>query len=160
MKLLVLLIPALIWSASLKELKKLTPSQVEVLKKSMAYGKEYNLSYTLAAIAWKESNFGKYLVGRTTPDYGVFQNNIKTFSRRFKDRIQKSGLTKDEVIHALTHSFDIGAEAALAELKFWMKSRNWLHAVQSYNDGTHISSKGESYGADIVRRVALLKKFI
>lgn len=160
MKLLLLLIPFMVWSASLKELHNLTPKQLQVLQQSIEYGKQHNLSYTLAAIAWKESNFGKYLVGWTTPDYGVFQINIYTFNNRFKSTIKQSGLTRTELVKALTHSFEIGAEAAIAELKFWNKSRNWKHSVQSYNDGTHISPTGIAYGEDIAKRVKLLQQFI
>lgn len=161
MKLLLLLIlPFLLYSASLKELHNLTPTQLQVLHKTVAYGKAHNLSLTLAATAWKESNFGKYLVGQTTPDYGVFQINYHTYKNRYADRIKQSGLTKPEVIKMLTHSFDVNIEAAVAEYSFWSKTRNWRHSVESYNDGTHISHKGRSYRADIVKRVNLLKQFL
>lgn len=160
MKLLLLILPLFIWSASLKELHNLTPKQAEVMKMTMEYGKQHNLSYTLTAIAWKESNFGKYLVGWTTPDYGIFQNNYYTYKNRFKKRINQAGLTKSQVIKMLTHSFYIGAEAAVAELKFWRKSRDWRHSVESYNDGTRISAKGKAYGADIAKRVRLLQQYL
>ena len=159
MKLLLLLLPLIVWSASLKELRNLSPTQLSILHQSIDYGKQHNLSYALAAIAWKESNFGKYLVGRTTPDYGVFQINIYTYSRRYKDRIAQSGLSRKQVISMLTNSFEVGAEGALAELQFWSKSRKWRHSVESYNDGTHISATGKRYGADIAKRVNLLKQF-
>lgn len=160
MKLLLLLIPFIVWSASLKELRNLTASQQQILEMALAYGKKHNLGYTLAATAWKESQFGKYRVGWTTPDYGVFQINYHTYKKRFAKRIKQSGLTKPQVIKMLTHDFHVNAEAALAEYKFWRKSRDWKHAVQSYNDGTHISHKGKAYAEDIVKRVKLLQQFI
>ena len=81
MRLKIILITLLLISnvfASDFDINNLTPQEIKTLKEIKAHGKENGLSYSLMAIAIKESGLGKYLVNVDTKDYGLYQANIKT----------------------------------------------------------------------------------
>ena len=85
MRLKVILITLLLISnvfASDFDINNLTPQEIKTLKEIKAHGKENGLSYSLMAIAIKESGLGKYLVNVDTKDYGLYQANIKTVINR------------------------------------------------------------------------------
>jgi hypothetical protein len=152
-----------LWSNSLvHELKNLSPEQQKVLEKTWELGKEFDLHYTLTAIAWQESSFGKYLVGRWSPDYGVFQININTYKRRFKKEIKGSNLSDEQVIKFLTHNYSLGFVAAVEELLFWKKVRknDWKKVWASYNDGTVIGEKGLNYSRKLNKKIKALSVYM
>ena len=60
------------------DIKKLTQDEIETLKEIKREGQEHGLSYSLMAIAIKESSLGKYLVNVDTKDYGLYQAHLKT----------------------------------------------------------------------------------
>ena len=69
MRLKVILITLLLISnvfASDFDINNLTPQEIKTLKEIKAHGKENGLSYSLMAIAIKESGLGKYLVNVDT----------------------------------------------------------------------------------------------
>ena len=62
------------------DINKLTQDEIETLKEIKKQGQEHGLSYSLMAIAIKESSLGKYLVNVDTKDYGSVNggNILKT----------------------------------------------------------------------------------
>ena len=113
----------------------------------------------MTAIAWHESDFGKHRVGRTTPDYGVYQINIKTFKNRFKDIIKKHKQTDKQIIEMLKYNDELNFSASLTELQYWLHQYEGNHykAWASYNGGW----KGCKRYADIIqKRIKALKKFM
>ena len=64
------------------DIKNLTPEEIKTLKEIKEQGKDQGLSYSLMAIAIKESRVGKYLVNVDTKDYGMYQANIKSVISR------------------------------------------------------------------------------
>ena len=81
MKLKIILITMLLISnvfASDFDIKDLTPQDIQILKEIKEHGKDQGLSYSLMAIAIKESIVCKYLVNVDTKNYGMYQANIKT----------------------------------------------------------------------------------
>lgn len=149
-------------SASLKELDNLNKDQLKTLYKTFYYGKQHDLHWTLTAIAWKESNFGKYLINPRSKDYGVFQINLKTYKRRYASEIATNNLSDDTIKSYLVRYYDLNAIAAIDELLFWQSvhGKQWTKIWASYNDGTVISSKGRAYSRDIAKRIKLLQHFI
>ena len=144
------------------DLEKLSPQQKAVMVKTFNKAKHFDMAWTMTAIAWYESGFGKALVGRTTPDYGVFQINIYTYKRRFKQHIEALHMSDDTIRHILKHDYDVGFLAAVEELKFWQTVRgddNWTEIWGSYNDGTVIDEAGRKYAEVIRARIALLKQY-
>ena len=74
---LLLLLPVFLHSVEydkkyLKELEKLTTEQKEVLYLAYSAGAEKGYGLTLAAIAWKESQFGKFMLNITDGKYGSY----------------------------------------------------------------------------------------
>ena len=132
-----------------KYLENLSGPQLAVMYRTFYTAKVHDLHWTMTAIAWKESEFGLNLVGRTTPDYGVFQINIKTYRNRFSDY---DGL-KDE----LTNNYSLGFSAALAEIEYWksVHGSNWNKVWASYNSGW---TGGKGYSDSIKLRIKALKK--
>ena len=68
--------------ASNVDIKNLTQEQLETLKEIKKHGEDTGLSYTLMAIAIKESKLGEYMVNLDTKDFGLYQANIKTVLSR------------------------------------------------------------------------------
>jgi len=141
------------------ELKKLSYLQIEVLHDSLRKGSPFNLSWSMTAIAWEESNFGKNRVGRTTPDYGVYQINLKTFKDRYADVIKRHNSSDAEIIEMLKYNDELNFSASLTEIQYWLHVYKGDHykAWASYNGGW----KGSKRYANIIqKRIKALKKFM
>lgn len=158
-----LLLSTLLYGDKLhNELKNLSPSQKQVLYKTFEKGKSLDLQYTLTAIAWQESSFGKFKVGKWSPDYGVFQINLKTWKSRYSKEIKQYNLTDKKIKKYLVKHYDLGFVAAVDEILFWktVHGNNWNKIWASYNDGTHISSRGLKYSQKIAKKIKAIKKYI
>ncbi|MEA3371032.1 MAG: hypothetical protein U9Q40_06795 [Campylobacterota bacterium] len=130
-----------------------------MLHRTFELAEPYDLSYTMTAIAWQESNFGKYRVGRITPDYGVYQININTFKRRYFDELERYRVPDDRLIYLLTNDDDLGFIAAIAEITFWksVRGNNWRAIWGSYNGGYNMN---EAYADAIAKKVRALEIYI
>lgn len=163
-KLLLLLVVPFLLLASPKlerELATLDKEQLKVLYKTFYYGKQHDLHWTLTAIAWKESNFGKYRRNDTSQDYGIFQVNLNTYKRRYADEIAAHSLSDNTIINYHIRYFEFNIAAAVDEIRYWQSVRSsWKDIWASYNDGTVISFKGRSYSNDIAKRIKTLQHFI
>jgi len=144
--------------AGLKDdLNHLSSQQREVLKAAYDYGEPFDLGYTLAAIAWKESSFGIDLISETD-DYGVFQINLYTYKNRFSDEITDLNATDMQLQIILINDFATNASAAIAELTFWRSahSGDYTKMLESYNGGW----RGNPQYADKVKdRVKVLIQY-
>lgn len=145
------------------ELKNLSYEKREVLFKIYEDGKKFDLQWTLTAIAWQESSFGKYLVNPNSQDYGIFQINLRIYKNRYKYEIEQANVNDNILIKMLTQHYGIGLTAAIAELQFWKEVRGdhrWNQIWASYNDGNIISKKGVKYSQMIAKKIRALKKYI
>jgi len=143
------------------ELNHLDDSQKSILIRTYTKAKAYDLHYTMTAIAWIESNFGKHKVGRTSQDYGVFQININTFKRRYSDLLKKNPLSDKKIKHLLVTDYNINFLASVAELQFWksVHKNNFNKIWKSYNAGYNLSA-GKRYSEQIKLRIRLIKSYI
>lgn len=149
-----------------KDLRTLNDEQIYNMLFSYVMGSKdgNNLGLTLAAIAWKESLFGKYSINladgkhgsfsmyQIVLDYAAIRNNVTSMWAR--SRLAES-LLKDKTF---------AAEEAMSILKHFMNKNdcNWRCGVASYNAGiSGLKSKhGQAYAHDILLRVkALDRKF-
>jgi len=145
MKFILILILTLTLSHANKlddELKYLTKPQLEILHTTFKKAKSYDLQWTMTAMAWQESRFGKALIGRTTPDYGVFQINLKTFKARYAKILaepKEDGTLIDDkdIINMLVSDYELNFVASLEEIKFWqhVHGNNYMKIWASYNGG-------------------------
>lgn len=144
----------------LTELESLDGKQKEVLLKSLQYGKEHDLSLTLAAIAWQETNFGKNTKNPTDGIHGsycTYQILVQTASKR-------ANLNPKLVKKKLLTNFDFCKDNAIAELLYW-KERwrgNYSKMVASYNAGNSSlnNPQGEKYYKAVAYKVRALEKYI
>lgn len=162
MRLKVILITLLLISnvfASDFDINNLTPQEIKTLKEIKAHGKENGLSYSLMAIAIKESGLGKYLVNVDTKDYGLYQANIKTVINR--ENAPDTSWNRNVFAMKLISDFQFATKNAIEELSYWQKvhNNNWSKVWSSYNGGWKYNSKAaRDYSQDIASIIRELKK--
>lgn len=162
MRLKVILITLLLISnvfASDFDINNLTPQEIKTLKEIKAHGKENGLSYSLMAIAIKESGLGKYLVNVDTKDYGLYQANIKTVINR--ENAPDTSWNRNVFAMKLISDFQFATKNAIDELTYWQKVHNndWSKVWSSYNGGwKYNSDAARQYSKDIASIIRELKK--
>lgn len=125
MRLKIILITLILISnvfASDFDINNLTPQEIKTLKEIKAHGKENGLSYSLMAIAIKESGLGKYLVNVDTKDYGLYQANIKTVISR--ENAPDTSWNRNVFAMKLISDFQFATKNAIDELTYWQKVHN------------------------------------
>jgi len=143
----------------LEELYTLSPKQQNVLKKTFKKGKVYNLGYTLTAICWEESQFGKYMVNISDPSFGYFHNSVRSIQRRYR----ANNWNTSRLIERLLYDYDFGFQQALIELQFWQKvyagqPLSWSKTVSSYNAG-YRHENGKRYLEKIKLKIRALRLY-
>ena len=162
MRLKVILITLLLISnvfASDFDINNLTPQEIKTLKEIKAHGKENGLSYSLMAIAIKESGLGKYLVNVDTKDYGLYQANIKTVINR--ENAPDTSWNRNVFAMKLISDFQFATKNAIDELTYWQKihKNDWSKVWSSYNGGWRYNSDAaKQYSKDIATIIRELKK--
>lgn len=149
-----------------KQLTYLSKDQLKVMLYSYNAGKEFDLGFSLAAIAWKESNFGQYLMNLSDGSsgaFGVYQILLEYAAARNKI---KSNWDKSRYAERLMLDIELCANEAIAELIFWRKyhakhSNSWRRMLASYNAGTNgiNTVAGKMYSDDAVHRVRALEMY-
>jgi len=133
-----------------------THEQDILIRKAHAIGGTYDLGYTLAAITWKESIVGKYIIRINPTDgslgsYGVSHVLLTTAmelvgeTNRWRARsVLAPRLIQDDVF------------ALKTSLKRLLSHQNlgWRTMIRKYNGR---GPKAEAYMRDVVRRVGILQ---
>ena len=143
------------------ELERLSVSQQRVLARTYNTAKQYNLEYTMTAMAWNESRFGLKMENKRTKDYGVFGINLKSFKRRFGHKLEGLEVDDEAIKTALKESYELNFKSSLAEIRYWQKQRkgDWQLMVRSYNAGWN-HENGKGYAKGIARHIRILKLFL
>jgi len=121
-------------------------------------GAEYDLGWTLTAIAYNESMAGRWRLNMTTGDVGLFQVNRKTAHKVLGITSHYKKLKLDQ---KLVYDDILNAYVALDVLRYFKKYHkgNWKKMVMSYNNGFSINTKkAEDYLASISSSVRMLKQ--
>jgi len=137
----------------------LSQEDIKMLKIIKAEGKKYGLSYSLMAIAIKESSLGKYLINVNSKDFGLYQANIKTVINRHK--LRDTSWNRNKMAMKLVSDFEFATKNAIAELVYWKKvhNNNWRKVWGSYNGGWRYDSKrAKKYSREIASIIRKLKK--
>ncbi|MFA9372906.1 transglycosylase SLT domain-containing protein [Poseidonibacter sp.] len=145
--------------ASNFDAKRLSAKDISTLKEIKEYGKEHGLSYSLMAIAIKESSIGKFLVNVDSKDYGLYQANIKTVVSRHN--VKNTPWNRNRYAMRLVTDFQFATKNAIAELTYWKKihKNDWRKVWGSYNGGWKYNSKrARKYSQDIASIIKQLKK--
>ena len=137
---------------------KLSKEDIKMLKQIKQQGAKYGLSYSLMAIAIKESSLGKYLVNVNSKDFGLYQANIKTVINRHK--VRDTSWNRNKLAMKLISDFEFATKNAIAELKYWRKvhKNNWRRIWSSYNGGWSYNSKrARKYSREIASIIRKLR---
>ncbi|UTJ06400.1 transglycosylase SLT domain-containing protein [Arcobacter roscoffensis] len=136
----------------------LNKKDLVILKKIKSLSDDEMLSYSLMAIAIKESKLGKYVVNHKTKDYGLFQANIKTVISRQKVKDTKEN--REFFANKLINDVSFSTANAIIELEYWRKVHkdNWAKTWASYNTGWRYDGKtGFKYANSIFEIIKKLK---
>ena len=104
--------------------------------------------YTLAAIAWQESNAGKYRINLNSDsvDLGLFHLNSKAFLARWyrehPDKVQ-TRFYSNILLSKIMVDDSYASIYAQKELSYWRdkRSRNMRDSIKSYNCGNNIERR-------------------
>ena len=138
---------------------KLTQKEIKILKTIKEQGRKHGLSYSLMAIAIKESSIGKYLINVDSKDFGLYQANIKTVISRHK--VKNTSWNRNKYASRLITDFQFATKNAIAELVYWKKvhKNDWKKVWGSYNGGwRYDSTRARKYSQEIASIIRKLKK--
>lgn len=149
-----------------RQLTRLNENQLKIMLYSYEAGLPHDLGYALAAIAWKESKFGLYLMNISDGkmgSYGVYHILMDTAAARNK---LKTSWDRSRFAERLVFELDLCADEAIAELTYWKRffkrsATPWKAMFAGYNAGHKglNSIAGKAYADDAVLRVKALQKY-
>jgi len=159
MKILIILLSFFYFSLA-NPLNNLSKSQYKIFYKTWTKAKQFNLQYTLTAIAWQESDFGKYKLNLSDPSCGVFHIGVVTLTKnRWKQARLCERLIKD---------YDFSFSIALGRFKYfynywrskgYSRQISWKRAICSYNAGFNWKN-GIIYYKSVVKKIKYIKHFM
>lgn len=141
------------------DINNLSQDEIETLKEIKRQGQAHGLSYSLMAIAIKESGLGRYMVNVDTKDFGLYQANIKTVINR--QNAKDTSWNRNVFAMKLISDFNFATKNAIEELTYWQKIHNndWTKVWSSYNGGWKYNSKeAREYSREIATIIRELKK--
>ena len=141
------------------DIKNLTQQEIETLKEIKKQGQQHGLSYSLMAIAIKESGLGKVMINMDSKDFGIYQANIKTVISR--QNVKDTSWNRNMFATKLISDFQFATKNAIEELTYWQKIHNndWSKVWSSYNGGwKYNSDAARQYSKDIASIIRELKK--
>lgn len=121
------------------------------------YGIPYDLSYSLAAIAWKESSAGDVPMNLNDPSFGIHHITLKNaiiYSGR-----PDTHRNRQIVASELVKSNRLSSEFAIINLNYWRMQYgdDWMKVWASYNKGWNVEA-GMSYARDISEKIKVIKQ--
>ena len=151
-----------------QQLKELTPAQQEVMVNSLKAGKflknkEHGI--LLAAIAWKESNFGIDKLNSTDGKKGSWGSHQILLDSALKRLESLEKIIGENGIALLLYYSDyFSAVMANKELKYWNKVHKGdiTKVLASYNAGgaSTKSERGRKYSKDVQYRMTLIASYV
>lgn len=145
-----------------RDFDKLNSDQLKVLREIYQRTKPYDLVYTALAIAWQESNFGKWKVNLQDPSCGIFQQSVYQYARRYK--INPTNFNVNRICSSLLNDIDLTVATFIAEIETWKELHakrwnKWNYVYRSYNAGNNYSSTiAKEYARKVEMRIRILKK--
>lgn len=143
------------------ELQKLDYQQKVDMMFAYAMGIDDDLGLVLAAIAWKESNFGEVPVNVSDGKYGSYSMFHILLDYAAIRHSAKSNYAKNQLASKLLQDKKFAAREAIGTLKYFKKKGCELKCqIASYNAGGKGLSnpKGKKYAEDILMRMRALHK--
>jgi hypothetical protein len=129
----------------------LTEAQIDSVRFSYHYGQPYDFGYTLAAIALKESNAGKWKINIHDPSGGLYHVTLDKVIKI--NGWEDTPFNRNRAMQLLVDNDKIAARIAIEELQMWKEhsSGNWLSTWASYNHGWNglNTERGQLYAQEI-----------
>lgn len=151
-----------------KELGDITPEQRAVMNHVAELAHGFDLSYTVVAIAWQESNLGKYPVNLQDPSCGITHKNVVYYlkSKGLKD----NSFMRNKICAELVSDIELATAVAIEDLEYWkvyhkrrkLKDEDvYTYMLRSYNGGYKFNSQAaKDYAKSVKARVGALKQDI
>lgn len=148
---LILLLPTLTFASC----PKFTDEQERVMQMAYVTGYMYDRGYTLAAIAWKESFIGKYIIRTNTKDgaygsWGVTHIQLTTAMEYLEE---DSSYEARSILAPLILNNDAFALDLSMQYLLKYKDRGWFGQIMKYNGTGQVAKE---YAEDVVSRVNTL----
>lgn len=148
-------------------LQDFTTEQKDVLMYAYYYGRDYGFGYLMAAIAWKESCAGEYLLNFSDPSAGIYHAHIPNVIKKYTTYKDTSFL-RNVVGQMLISDPMFASSIALDNLRYWHKVHkgDLQKIVKSYNKGfawrtqSNVNKQAQSYYLDIMHKIKELEIFI
>lgn len=142
-------------------------AQRENLIYAYNFGAPRGMGYTMAAIAWKESCAGAYMLNFSDPSAGLYHAHIPVVLKYYSS-YKDSAFTRNVIGQILIDDRAFASKVALDSLLYWhgYHKGNHKNIIKSYNKGfkwekDSASDKlAESYYLDIARKIRLLESYI
>lgn len=133
----------------------LRPNERWTVYQSYLTGKPYGLGLTMAAIAWKESNGGRWLISADGNDYGLYHINIYWFLK--SQNIADNTYNRLEWGTRLIVNGGMGEAYVISKLTTLVNRYNgdYMKVWKAYNGSGEAADR---YASDIRNRVRVLRK--
>ena len=145
------------------QLSHLTENQIEV-KNLIAYNaSKYDLKFTMLAIAFRESQFGKYKLNLADPSAGIFHQLLPTYCKELG--LRPNSWNQSRVAERLINSNALALHTAINHFKRdyshfkllgYSNAISWRKAVMAYNAGIYNYKAGYKYYKEIVKIIKAL----
>ncbi len=149
------------------DLQKFSDKQKDILFYAYYYGKDHGLGYLMAAIAWKESCAGEYLLNFSDPSAGIYHNHIPSVIKKYT-KYKDSSFLRNVVGQMLIANPTFASSVTLDNLFYWDKIHkgNLEKIIKSYNRGfswqqSSVANKSATaYYNDVANKMRELQTFI
>lgn len=137
---------------------KFNESQKRILSHAYAYGKPYDVGYSLAAIAWEESSAGEVLLNPKDPSAGIYQNHVVYALKR--EGIKNNYANRSDMLLQLATNELKSTAHGISELVHWVGRRDsWKEVWASYNGGVNYKGKqARDYAEKVYSKLKTLKR--
>ncbi|MDY5186262.1 hypothetical protein [Helicobacter trogontum] len=148
-------------------LQDFTQEQKDILMYAYYYGRDHGFSYLMAAIAWRESCAGEYLINFSDPSAGIYHAHIPNVIRKYT-KYADSSFLRNVVGQMLISDPLLASSIALDNLRYWHKVHkgDLQKIIKSYNKGfawrnkESANKQAQAYYIDIMKKIKELETFI
>ena len=149
----------------MKQIENTNQEQREVARFISYNASKYNLKYTLLAIAFKESQWGKYKLNLADPSAGLFHKLLPYYCIELGLKPNKWNESRlaERLINSNATSFmvavcDFKRNYTYFRTRGHNKALSWKYAIQAYNAGLNNYHAGSKYYKEIIKIIRALKK--
>jgi hypothetical protein len=146
---------------NIRTLNHLTKQQKDVLFKTFKKAKPYDLSYTMVAILWQESFFGKYKINLQDPSCGYFHKLLPEYAKELN--LKPNNWNQSRICQSLLNfntSFDVALSTLQTKYNYCKITYNsnyepllWKCMVTRYNGS---GKQAKKYYKEITKKIRAL----